>query len=158
LLALFFSLQITRKYIRQIIQYSILPFILFCFYDYAYTDKPIYAFLPLAIECLALLLVLIFLFYEKLQNSLEIPIYQTSLFWVIVAFILYFSGNFFLFLYSRNYYNDKNFVFQYDLIYDFVTITKNLLICIGISIKDKEPINNSRLPNIDLIYTNFPNQ
>ena len=157
MLALFFSLHVTQRNVSRIIKYSILPFILFCFYDYISTNLPIYAFLPLAIECLALLIVILFLFYEKLQNYLSTPIYQTSLFWIMVAFIIYFSGSFFLFLYSKNYYNNKDFAFQYGLIYGFVAISKNLLICIAVSIKDKQLIPEKSLPDIDFGYTNFQN-
>lgn len=159
MLALFFSANITNPTIQKITRYSIIPFAVFCLYDYMSTNTPIYAFLPLAVECLALLLVILFIFYERLQYNLDIPIYQTSLFWIIAAFIIYFSGNFCLFLYSKNYYNDKNFSTEYySIIYGFVTIIKNLLICVGVSIKDKQIVNQNKTPYSDIEHLIFPNQ
>ena len=73
------------------------------------------------------------------------PIYQRAIFWICVAFIINSSGNFFLFLYSQNSYNDEIFKKQYTIIYVIVTVIKNLLLCISIFIKEKHenlPPNN----------------
>lgn len=159
MLAIFFSYNISNYLIKKITIYSIAPFALFCLYDYLSTNTPIYAFLPLAVECMALLLVILYIFYEKLQYNLDIPIYQTSLFWIIAAFIIYFSGNFCLFLYSKNYYNDKNFSTEYySIIYGFVTILKNLLICIGVSIKEVQNKKENEILTSEFEHLIFPNQ
>lgn len=140
LLALYFSYHIRNKAVRIFTIVSIVPFIAFCLYDYFSSDTLTFAFLPLVIECLTLLIILLYILYEKMSFSFVIPIYQTSFFWISVAFIIYFAGNFFLFLYSENSYNDEVFKKQYTLIYSFVTIMKNILLCIGISIKEnKQP-------------------
>lgn len=86
-----------------------------------------------------------------MQEPVVEPIYQKAIFWISVAFIFNFSGNFFLFLYSKNSYNDEAFKHQYAIIYTTVTVIKNLLLCISILIKEKkeDPLSNS-LINIDL--------
>jgi len=66
------------------------------------------------------------------------PIYQRAIFWICVAFIVNSSGNFFLFLYSKNSYNDEVFKRQYTIIYTTVTVIKNLLLCISILIIEKK--------------------
>lgn len=71
------------------------------------------------------------------------PIYTKAIFWISVAFIINFSGNFFLFLYSKSSYNDEAFKTQYTIIYTSVTIFKNLLLCISIFIKDQNETSTS---------------
>ena len=77
------------------------------------------------------------------EINVEEPIYQRSIFWVSVAFIINFSGNFFLFLYSKNSFNDEVFQRQYTIIYSSVTILKNILLCISLLINE----NRKALPN-----------
>ena len=94
-------------------------------------------FVPASIEHILLLIFIIYYFFEVMQLSAVEPIYQKAIFWICVAFIINSSGNFFLFLYSKNSYNDEAFKKQYTLIYTTVTVLKNLLLCIAISIKEK---------------------
>lgn len=138
LLSFYFSLNTKNIIAKKIIVFLIIPFVCYCIYDYISADTPSFAFLPLVIECLTLLAVLIFLFYEKIKNITQILLYETSFFWIAVAFVFYFSGNFFLFLYSQNSYHDQTFKDQYTIIYTCVTVIKNILLCIGVSIKDKD--------------------
>jgi hypothetical protein len=132
--------------------YSIIPFVLYCLYDYLSAKEPGFAFLPLVIECLTLLIVLIYIFYEKMNYLLDTPIYQTSFFWIAVAFIIYFAGNFFLFLYSQNSYHDETFQIQYTVIYSCVTILKDVLLCISTFIKDKSEIKTSQMIDAPLDF------
>jgi hypothetical protein len=150
LLAYFFSQNIRNLKIQRIVVYSIVPFILYCLFDYLSAKEPGFAFLPLVIECLTLLVVLIFIFYEKMNYLLDTPIYQTSFFWVAVAFIIYFAGNFFLFLFSENSYHDDTFKIQYTIIYSCVTILKDVLLCISTFHKDK--IETTPKPILDTSF------
>ncbi len=73
-----------------------------------------------------------------MQHVVIEPIYNKAIFWISVAFIINFSGNFFLFLYSKSSYDEEAFKFQYTVIYTSVTIIKNILLCISIFIKERE--------------------
>ncbi|MBK7376569.1 MAG: hypothetical protein IPJ02_13715 [Chitinophagaceae bacterium] len=90
-----------------------------------------------------------------MQEMLFEPIYQKAIFWVSVAFIINFSGNFFLFLYSMNSFNDETFRKQYIIIYTTVTVIKNILLSISIIIKENnEPVSAPHLP-LDIDLDNF---
>ena len=137
LLAYFFSLYITNKYIRIILKFSVIGYLIFCIYSFINAKVPEMPFVPASIEHILLLIFIIYYFFEVMQLSAVEPIYQKAIFWICVAFIINSSGNFFLFLYSKNSYNDEAFKKQYTLIYTTVTVLKNLLLCIAISIKEK---------------------
>lgn len=108
-------------------------------------------FIPASVEHIVLIIIIIVYFFEIMQESVVEPIYQKSIFWISVAFILNSSGNFFLFLYSKNSFNDEMFKQQYTIIYTTVTVAKNLLLCISIFIKEKTIDNSAyKLPDIDL--------
>jgi hypothetical protein len=162
LLAYFFSLHITNKFVRKFLLISTFPFFIFCIYDFVSAKEPTLAFYPLTFEYLVLLLFIVYFFFEVMQETVVEPIYQKAIFWISVAFIINFSGNFFLFLYSKNSYNDEAFKRQFTIIYCSVTILKNILLCIAVSIKEK----NNELRSFDNIsldskldnYLPFKNQ
>jgi hypothetical protein len=84
------------------------------------------------------------------------PLFNTFIFWFVVAFLLNYSGNFLLFLYSETSVKDADFDFNYTVIYSTVTIVKNILLCIAVSMRESintNPINNLA-PNNDHMFFN----
>jgi hypothetical protein len=100
--------------------------------------EPSLAFSPLITEYLVLLLFIVFYFLEVLQESVVEPIYHKTIFWISVAFIINFSGNFFLLLSSVNSFQDEAFRNAFTIIYSSVTILKNILLCVAVTIKENK--------------------
>lgn len=150
-LAYFFSLYIKKKLIKNLLLFSIVPYIVFCFYSYIKQKVPELPFIPVSIEHVLLLIFILYYFFETIQNLTTEPVYQKAIFWVSVAFIINSAGNFFLFLYSRISFNDEAFKDQYTIIYSTVTLLKNILLCISIPIKEspRKSILDESL-NVDL--------
>jgi hypothetical protein len=93
----------------------------------------------LVLECIVFLGIIVYLFIEKIQDEeILVPIYETTIFWISTAFVFYFAGNFFLFMYAKTSATDKAFPSNYTLIYSTVTITKSIFLCIGITIKERK--------------------
>lgn len=136
LLSEFFAcyLRLKAKHLIKVV--SCFLFVIFSFIDYYTTKSPIeFSFMPLVVECLFFVLVIVYFFYEKLQYSVATPILHTAEFWISVAFLLFFSGNFFLFLFSKSSLNDPGFREQYVVIYGSVTIIKDVLLSVAIVIR-----------------------
>ena len=151
LLAYFFSLYIKNRFVKTILLYSPLMFIIFCIYDFIIEKVPGLPFTPASVEHMILLCFIVYYFFEVMQETVVEPVYHKAIFWISVAFIINSSGNFFLFLYGKNSYNDDVFKSQYTIIYTTVTVIKNLLLCISISIKEKtENPSQSNFLDIDL--------
>lgn len=114
--------------------------------DFLNEKLPGLPFLPASVEHIALLIIIVYYFFEVMQETVVEPIYHKLIFWICVAFIINSSGNFFLFLYSKNSYKgDPNFKSQYTIIYTTVTIIKNLLLCISILIKETPKAESDNL-------------
>jgi hypothetical protein len=144
LLCYFFSLFITNKPIKQILLYSPFAFILFCVYDFVNASKPEIPFLPLSIEYIFLLALIIFFLFEEMQKTYNEPIYEKAVFWISVAFLLNFAGNFFLFLYSKNRFVDADFQKNYTIIYGTVTLCKNFFLCVSAYVYKKNNKNKKK--------------
>lgn len=117
---------------KQFIVLSICLYLIYWIYNF-YTSKfSEFDFMPLVVECLFFTLLIVYYFYDVMQRNATIPLYQLPGFWISVAFLIYFSGNFFLFLYSKSMMNQPGFNNQYTIIYSSITILKNILLCIGL--------------------------
>lgn len=141
-----------NKKVRSILLGSILFFEIFCAYDYLSSPKAQFDFIPLVIECFFFTTIILYFFYNTMRNNYKTPLYELPTFWISVGFLFYFSGNFFLFLFSKITVPSPDFREQYILIYSFMTITKNLLLCTAI-IANKNLFNKKettlRLTNLE---------
>jgi Na+/H+ antiporter NhaD/arsenite permease-like protein len=77
-------------------------------------------------------------------------------FWFSVAFLINFSGNFLLFVYSETSNKDVDFKINYAIIYSTVTIIKNILLCVAVTMKETitTKISNKLQPDIELTIFN----
>ena len=139
----FFSLYIKNNIAKKILLFIVVAFFIFCIYNFFIEKVPGIPFLPVSIAHICLLFIIIYYFFEVMQESVAVPVYQRAIFWISVAFIINSAGNFFLFLYSKNSYNDETFRRQYTIIYTTVTVMKNLLLCTSILIKETPKISSS---------------
>ena len=129
--------------------YSTILYFIFCIFDYLKEKVPEIPFLAFSVEHILLLLFLTYFFFEIMQELVAEPIYHKAIFWISVAFIINSAGNFFLFLYSKNSFDDDIFKRQYTIIYTTVTVIKNALLCISILIKET-PKNESHKEIFDV--------
>lgn len=150
LLSYLFFLYIKNGIMRKILLFSIFPFIVFCIWDYLIAEKPSIPFLPLVFEYLILLGFIIYYFFEVIQETVMEPIYQKPIFWISVGFIINFSGNFFVLLSSIKSFEDEAFRDVFTIIYSSVTILKNILLCISLTVKETVSENDSTIRDINL--------
>lgn len=133
LLSIYYYSFLQFKSKKIVLTISCFFFVAYSLYDYLITENPLdFSYRPLVAECLFFALLIIYFFYEKLQFSVDTPILHTPEFWVSVAFLLYFSGNFFLFLFSTSMLKNPEFRTQYVIIYGTVTITKDILLTVAV--------------------------
>ncbi len=151
-LSLFFYNVIKSYVVKKIIYPLIFLFVLISNYDYLIQNSSNFSYFPLVVECIVVLMYILFFFYEKMKLNITTPAYQTTSFWIAVAFTLYCSGNFFLFLFANKSIKDENFRIQYTLIYSTFTILKNLFICIGLTVKEVTNEENSNLIKADDVW------
>lgn len=128
---------------KIIILYSAIPFGLFCVLDF-FVNKSPFSNSPSLIEFLAFIIFIIYFFYEKMKTVVQYPLYQSITFWLCVGLFLYFTGNFFFFLFINS-SSDPNFIGQLKNIYSVVTISKNLLFCFAFFTNETTELTNNEL-------------
>lgn len=76
----------------------------------------------------------------QLKGLNNLSVYSTSNFWVIITFLIYTSGTFFLYIMAANMIQDKHFRVQYIIINSAFNLLKNILLAIGMLMKPS-PVN-----------------
>ena len=151
--SLFFYNLYTNQKVKRVILYSIIPFTIYSIYNLVVTiHTRTFNNNTLVIEFLIFIIFIIYIFYEKMKTVVLYPLYQTITFWICVGFFLYFTGNFFFFLFIKS-TTDQHLKNQMKFIYIFVTITKNIFL--GLAFLANEVIesrgDNMEIPdNLDL--------
>lgn len=150
LISLFFIHNIIHLKIKKIIRLLIIPFLLFSLYDYLSSLDQEFTYYPLVMECLLFPLIIILFFYEKMKYSTKSPVYFSPAFWIAVAFLIFSTGNFFLFLFSKMLLQDLDHKFLYNNIYGFFTILKNILLCTAVVVAKYSALKKDEPANIDI--------
>lgn len=149
-LALFFLFirQIFRT--KKVVRY--LPFVFIAFVCFGIID---YVFLRQSetfnskiagAENILIIILCLYYFYEKLQETNSLLIYSTLNFWVIIALLIYSSGTFFLYLYAESTLKDKEFQDIYITINSSFVLLKNILLSIAML---KKPENLQQSSSLD---------
>lgn len=157
LISVFFSMNIKSTALQRLLLFSNIPFIILSIFDYINSNSNELTFYPQIAESIVFIFSIIYIFYEKMETELKVPIYQTYFFWISIAFLMYFGGNFFLFLFSKtSLQKSEDFYFQYSLILGSFTILKNILLCVAVfqsrySVKKQNP-SDEALKQIELDF------
>ncbi|MCW3092444.1 MAG: hypothetical protein JWP81_3513 [Ferruginibacter sp.] len=156
LISHFFAFNIMQIRLKKLIKFLIVPFSIFSIYDYITSFGKPFTFYPLVLECLLFPLIIILFFYERMKYITKAPIYQSATFWIAVGFLVFSTGNFFLFLSSKLLLQDRQNMALYNHIYDFFTVLKNIFLCIAIKSSRNSKINNNEFEAIiNLPFENF---
>lgn len=141
LVAYFLRSIIKNTTVVKVLKYSMYVFVPVCIYFYIITNSSRFSTYPSIIEFLFFIMVLIYFFYEKIKTVIIYPLYQSHTFWICVGFFIYFTGNFFFFLFS-NTTSDKSFITQLNIIYSFVTIIKNIILSLSLLVNEPIELND----------------
>lgn len=139
--------------VRKIIIYSIIPFSLFAIIDYLTNDRSQFNNHSNIVSSLLLIMIIIYFFYEKMKTVVMVPLYLSIIFWISVAFFLYFAGTFFFFLFIKS-NSDKQFKEIMNTTYSSVTLLKNIILCLSLLAseteeKDEETLHIPHEMNLD---------
>lgn len=149
LICIFYRTVFKTTKIKNILIFAAFFFVIFCIYNFIQSPKAEFDFMPLVVECLFFTIAVLYYFYETMRNNFTTPLFQLPVFWISVAFLIFFSGNFFLFLFSKSMKGDLVFQSQYLIIVCTITIIKNILLCTAIIINKNLASykNNTSIPS-----------
>ena len=149
---LFYIKQIIKN--KKLVKYPQFIFVIFLAFDiidyfFLRQDKSFNS-TTTGIEAVLIITFCLYYFYEQLKEANTLLIYTTHDFWIIIGFLIYSSGTFFLYLYAETTLQDQAFRRQYVIINSVFFLLKNILFSIAMFMKP-EPKSEPDFPNDSLM-------
>ena len=155
LLSYFFQGTFYNNYSKKIVKALIPVYIIYSVYNYFISNKLVFGSDTAILESLLMIIILVYFFFEKIRYEIQTPLYESKIFWIAVGLFIFFSGNFFLLIYSKSMINDLNFREQYVIIYNSFNIIKNGILCIALIIKHSIDNNRKDSKGLEYPFDNF---
>jgi hypothetical protein len=148
----FIYITLPKSAIKKLVRFIWIGFILFALIDILYisTDREFDSF-TIGIESIIIFLLCISYFATQLKGSNSLTIYSSFNFWVVITFLIYFCGTFFLYLMTNSISHSAAFQRQYFIINISFNILKNILLCVAMTMKLNDPAEQqkSQIPDLD---------
>ena len=144
----FFYLIVPKSTAKKIVPFIWLGFVLFAVIDFFYFNKmKSFDSFASGMESIIILLLCIYYLYLQIKDVNNLMLYSTFNFWIIITFLIYFSGTFFLYIMTENMApNNVSFQKQYFVINSAVNILKNILLSIAMTMKTNN--TNKQTPSL----------
>ena len=120
-------------------------------------DQSSFSSIIAGVESVMIIAMCIYYFFDQLKQPNVLAIYTSINFWIIIAFLIYLSGTFFLNIYSESMLTDKDFQKQYRLINFSFYILKNILFCVALCMKPDVKNTQTMFPE-DKLSANWANK
>ena len=135
LVALFLKTVIKSVKVKKGIQISIFLFVIYAIIDLYISKSVSFDSIPSGVSCILTLLFSIYYLYEQIRDPNNLFLYSSPHFWIVVGLIIYFSGTFFVYIFSQSNYDNPEFKASFTVINASFIILRNLLFSIAFIIK-----------------------
>jgi len=135
-LCYFFYLILPKGRFKNLVSFIWFGFILFALFDFFQVNKMnSFDSFTSGIESIIIILFCIYYLFSQIKGSNNLMIYSTFNFWVVITFLIYFSGTFFLYIMTENTFHDIHFQKLYFIINISFNILKNILLSVAMTMK-----------------------
>lgn len=141
-----------QESLKKVVPFIWLGFLLFAIIDYIFfsAGQEFDSFTS-GIEAIIIILLCIYYLYRQLKGVYDLRIYSTFDFWIVISFLIYFCGTFFLYLMTSSMKANVSFQKQYFIINISFNILKNILLCVAMMMKLNDSVNQQKnvIPKLD---------
>jgi hypothetical protein len=133
---LFYIYAFPTKFIKRAIIPIWVLFVLFTIIDFFLVNQ-MNSFDSFAVGIESILIILLCIYYlvAQIKRDDNLFVYSTSNFWIIISFLIYLSGLFFLYIMAETMIKSKAFKIQYTIINSVFNILKNILLSVAMIMK-----------------------
>lgn len=149
---LFIYLVLPKSLIKKFVPFIWIGFILFAIIDILYISRiNDFDSFTIGIEYIIIFILCISYLIIQLKRSNSSTIYSSFNFWVVITFLIYFCGTFFLYLMTNSISHTASFRKQYLIINISFNILKNILLCVALTMKLNDSVKQQKngIPDLD---------
>ena len=150
---IFFTLffrTILPKLAKQVFEILMVLFILFSLYDLKNSNISQFDSTSTAIECILFISFSIIYFYDRI-SKVDGFVYDLPEFWVVFGIMIYFSGNFFIFIFAQNNLNENSFKKTFNTINALSSIIENAMFLVAFILAKRKsiPLKTKKKPSLN---------
>jgi hypothetical protein len=131
LCSIFFYKTLEKIKLKKIIIIVSPIFLIYSFIDFYFSNKTSFDSIPTGLSASLVLFYSMSFLFEKINKPKISLLYNTQSFWITVGMIIYFSGTFFLFIFSQNIFENPEFRIMFDYLILTFSIIRNLFFAIA---------------------------
>lgn len=149
---LYIYLILPPRFLKKIIPFLWIGFMVFALVDLIYVNTGIeFDSVAIGIESIIVILLCIYYLFTQINGTNSLLIYSTFNFWVVITFLIYFAGTFFLYILAQGLKYDIAFRKEYFIINISFNILKNILLCVAMTMKSNQVVNKQKnaIPELD---------
>ncbi|MEO8721549.1 MAG: hypothetical protein ABI372_10625, partial [Ginsengibacter sp.] len=147
----FIYLIFSKNLVKKIVPFIWIGFIIFAFIDLLFiSEAKEFDSFTIGIESIVIILLCIAYLFSQLKDSNSTLVYSTFNFWVVITFLIYFCGTFFLYIMTAGMKDSVSFQKQYFVINISFNILKNLLLCVAMTMRLNNSIKKENKLSIEL--------
>lgn len=143
----FFYLIIFNKKLKKVIPVIIVFFVIFSLFCLIFLpESTSFSSITAGVEAVLIISMCIYYFFDQLKQPNTLMIYSSIYFWIIISFLTYLSGTFFLNIYADSMISSKAFKIQYVIINSSFVILKAILLAVAMLMKPNKNNNQTIFP------------
>ncbi len=147
-----FILILPQSFLKKAVPFLWITFIVFALVDLIFMNTGIeFDSIAIGIESIIIILLCIYYLFTQIKGSNSLVMYSTFNFWVVITFLIYFAGTFFLYILAESMRNNIAFRNEYFIINIAFNILKNMLLCTAMTMKLNNTVNPQKtvIPQLD---------
>ncbi|MFL5745241.1 MAG: hypothetical protein ACJ751_11275 [Niastella sp.] len=152
LFSYFIWLIIEGRMFKKVIATVSTLFIIFICYYFFTTKWNFFDSVPVACESILIFTFSLYYLFEQINKPRVLFIYNTSMFWVILGFLVYLAGSFFIYTFVDEI--DSRDIGKFWFITFIFNTIKNLFFSIAFSLREAKDKNSSSLSSYDNFFKN----
>ena len=148
----FIYLILSKNIVKKIVPYLWTIFVFIALIDILYINKHHdFDSFATGIESIIVIILCIYYLFSQIKSSNSLLIYSTFNFWVVIAFLIPFSGTFFLYLFADKMVSNTSFQKIYFIINISFNILKNILLSVAMTMRLNDAVNQQKslIPDLD---------
>jgi len=139
---IFYYYALSTQNIKKAIPVIWSTFLIFSVIDFFFIDQmDAYDSFAVGVEYIFIILMCIYYLVVQIKGINNLSVYSTSNFWIIITFLIYTSGTFFLYIMAEKMLENKVFQVQYIIINSSFNILKNVLLSVAMLMKSSPEAN-----------------
>lgn len=146
-ISIYFYYSLTNEKLKYICTVCMVAFWIYYFGFSEEAGKDIFDSVQVSIESIIVITYCLLYYYQEIRLPAVDFVYSKPDFMITSAFLLYMTGNFYIYMYRKQFDDDIRFGYTYEIIHGIFYGVRNVLFCIALTMPARKETKNNTIMN-----------